>query len=94
MARSQVQQDWPMGYQNFHHQDALPPVYHNEFMIHTKLVYPGREQTYTWYLQLKSNAQQYGIYLCEMDEFKKDKSLCPSEIYGIAIPPPWYHEMK
>ena len=56
--------------------------------------YPEREQSYTWYLQLKSNVQQYGIYLRDMEEFHKDTSLCPTEFYCISIQPSRYHDMK
>jgi hypothetical protein len=74
--------------------DGLPIVQHNDFLKRVSLPYPGREQSYTWYLQLKSASQQYGIYLITMDQLKKDKSLCPTEFHGIVIKPSRYHEMK
>mmetsp|Transcript_10383 Transcript_10383/g.14954 ORF Transcript_10383/g.14954 Transcript_10383/m.14954 type:complete len:1057 (-) Transcript_10383:6976-10146(-) len=91
------QQGWHQGYQNYHQQsnpDGLPMVQSTEFLKRVKLPYPGRDQSYTWYLQLKSNAQQYGVYLCDLEEFKKDKSLCPTELYGIPVIASRYHDMK
>jgi len=90
-------QGWYPGSTTNHHStsiDGLPMVQLNDFLKRVTIVYPGREQSYTWYLQVKSGAQQYGIYLIAMDQFKKDKSLCPTEFYGITIRPSRYHEMK
>jgi hypothetical protein len=77
-----------------HHFDGLPIDQTNDFRKRVELPYPGREQSYTWYLQLKSNAQQYGVYLHDLEDFKKDKSICPTECYGIPISPSRYHELK
>jgi len=96
MPRPPITSHWYPGQHN-HYQsttDGLPMVQHNEFLKRVSMVYPGREQSYTWYLQLKSASQQYGIYLIPMESFQKDKSLCPTEIYGIAIQPSRYHDMK
>jgi hypothetical protein len=91
------QQGWYQGYNNSYQQpnlDGLPIVQTNDFCKHVELSYPGREQSYTWYLQLKSNMQQYGVYLQDLEEFKKDKVLCPLEFYGIPVLPSRYHDMK
>ena len=99
--RAHFQQPWHTGYNNGYtnqygtpHTDGLPMVCHNDFLKRVVLPYPGREQSYTWYLQLKSNAQQYGIYLTDMEEFKKDKSLCPNNFHGTTIKSSRYHDMK
>jgi hypothetical protein len=73
---------------------TLPPVSHTDMMKRVHLPYPCREQSYIWYLQLKSNAAQYGIYFIGTEEFKKDKSLCPTSVYGFKITLARYHEMK
>ena len=73
---------------------SLPPVCHTDMLKRVHLPYPGRDQSYLWYLQLKSNGNQYGIYLISTESFKKDKSLCPTEIYGIKIDATRYNEMK
>ena len=57
--------------------NSLPPVCHTDMLKRVHLPYPGREQSYLWYLQLKSNGQQYGVYLINTEQFKKNKSLCP-----------------
>ena len=72
----------------------LPMLSHHDIMKRVLVPYPGREQSYTWYLQLRSNVQQYGLYLITIDEFQKDKSLCPTVVYGIKIEIIRYHDMK
>jgi hypothetical protein len=73
---------------------SLPPVCHTDMLKRVHLPYPGRDQSYLWYLQLKSNGTQYGIYLINTESFKKDKSLCPTEVYGIKIDATHYNDMK
>lgn len=95
--RPPPQQHWYPGYNNYYQQpnpDGLPMVQNNDFLKRVQLLYPGKEQSYTWYLQLKSNAQQYGIYLKDMQDFEKGKSLCPTTFYGVTIVPSRYHDMK
>jgi hypothetical protein len=60
--------------------------------VHTP--YPGRDQSYLWYLQLRSNGNQYGVYLIPTEDFKKDKSPCPTKVYGVAIDSIHYNEIK
>jgi len=74
--------------------NSLPPVCHTDMLKRVHLPYPGREQSYLWYLQLKSNGQQYGVYLINTEQFKKNKSLYPTEVYGIKIDVMRYNEMK
>jgi len=74
--------------------NSLPPVCHTDMLKRVHLPYPGREQSYLWYLQLKSNGQQYGVYLISTEQFKKNKSLCPTEIYGVKVDVTRYNEMK
>jgi hypothetical protein len=69
----------------FNTPNRLPTVNHDVVLKRVILPYLGCEQSYTWYLQLKSNAQQYGVYLKSMTEFKKDMSICPKEMFGILI---------
>jgi hypothetical protein len=78
----------------FHTPDGLPTVNHDGFLKRVNLPYLGREQSYTWYLQLKSNAQQYGVYLKPTTELKKDMSLCPMTIFGVPISGTRYNDMK
>jgi hypothetical protein len=73
---------------------SLQPVNHHDMLKRVQLPYPGREQSYIWYLQLKSNSCQYGVYLLAIEDFKKDKSLCPIEVYGIRISLTRYNMMK
>jgi len=73
---------------------SLPPVNHHDIVKRVQLPYPCREQSYIWYLQLKSNAAQYGVYLIGTSEFKKDKSLCPIMVHGFKITLARYHDMK
>jgi hypothetical protein len=74
--------------------NSLPPVCHTDMLKRVHLPYPGCEQSYLWYLQLKSNGQQYGVYLISTEQFKKNKSLCPTEIYGVKVDVTRYNEMK
>lgn len=73
---------------------SLPLVSHTDMLKRVNLPYPCREQSYIWYLQLKSNIGQYGVYLIGTDEFQKGKSLCPTVVYGFKITLTRYHEMK
>jgi len=73
---------------------SLPPVNHHGMLKRVQLPYPCREQSYIWYLQLKSNAAQYGVYLIGTAEFKKDKSLCPVIVHGFKITLARYHDVK
>jgi hypothetical protein len=73
---------------------SLPPVCHTDMLKRVHLPYPGHDQSYLWYLQLKSNGTQYRVYLIATEDFKKDKSLCPTEVYGIRIDHTRYNEMK
>ena len=62
-SRLHSQQPWyPSASSNHPSIDGMPMVQHNDFMKSVTITYPGREQSYTWYLQIKSAAQQYGIY--------------------------------
>ena len=74
--------------------ENLPIVDNHSVLKRVMLPYPGREQSYTWYLQVKSNLHQYGVYLIGMDDFQKDKSLCPTEMFSIPITISRYHTMK
>jgi len=74
--------------------DVLPMVNHHDFLKRVFLPYPGREQSYIWYLQLRSNAYQYGVYLIATEEFKQNKSLCPREVSGHKITAGQYDTMK
>jgi len=73
---------------------SLQPVNHHDMMKRVQLPYPDREQSYIWYMQLKSNASQYGVYLIATEDFQKDKSLCPTEVYGVKITITRYNMMK
>ena len=74
--------------------EGLPPVNNHDFLKRVHLPYPGKEQSYIWYLQLRSNAQQYGIYLIPTEQFEENKSLCPTEVSGYAISVARYDSMK
>jgi hypothetical protein len=73
---------------------SLPPVSHNDMLKRVHLPYPCREQSYIWYLQLKSNANQYRIYLIRTEEFNKNKLLCPTAVHGFKITISQYNDMK
>jgi len=74
--------------------EGLPPVNNHDFLKRVQLPYPGKEQSYIWYLQLRSNAEQYGIFLIATEQFKKNKSLCPTEVDGYVITVARYDSMK
>jgi hypothetical protein len=76
------------------HTETLPYVNHTDLLKRVHLPYLGREQSYIWYLQLRSNAQQYGIYLIPTESFKKNRSLCPMKVNGIPIEKDRYSDMK
>jgi len=80
--------------QLYAHPESLPMVDNHSILKRVMLPYPGREQSYTWYLQIKSNLHQYGVYLISADEFEKDKSLCPTEMFSIPITAMRYSTMK
>lgn len=73
---------------------GLPMVCHNDALKRVNIQYPGREQSYMWYSQISSGLEQYGIYLIHAEDFRKDKSLCPTMMYGIPIDAHRYHTMK
>jgi hypothetical protein len=73
---------------------SLPLVNHNDMLKRVHLPYLCREQSYIWYLQIKSNANQYGIYLIGTEEFNRNKSLCPTTVHGLKINISRYNEMK
>lgn len=92
---------FPEGLNQGHHKDyaytnptGLPMVAHNDILKRINVQYPGREQSYNWYNQIRSGLEQYGVYLISGEEFKKDKSLCPTKMYGIPIEAQRYHTMK
>jgi hypothetical protein len=53
----------------------------------------GKESSYTWYYTFRSAMQQYGVLLIPVDQFKKDKSLCPRNYYGAKVDPLQYKDM-
>jgi hypothetical protein len=65
--------------------NGLPMVCHNDILKRVSVQYPCREQSCTWYEQISSGLEQYGVYLISADEFRKDKSLCQTSMYGIEI---------
>jgi hypothetical protein len=73
---------------------SLPSVSHTDMLKRVHTPYPGRDQSYLWYLQLRSNGNQYGVYLISTEDFKKDKSLFPTNVYGVSIDTMRYNEMK
>jgi hypothetical protein len=73
--------------------DGLPYLNHGSLLKYTKEVYPGRESLYTWYTQLQSSVQQWGVLLLKMVDFQVDKCLCPTAYHGITITPTRYREM-
>jgi len=74
--------------------DGLQMVNHHDFLKRVHLPYPSREQSYIWYLQLRSNAHQYGVYLIATEDFENNKSLCPREVSGYQITVERYDIMK
>ena len=87
--------DGPSTYhQPYSYHESLPTVDNNSVQKRVNIPYPGREQSYTWYLQIKSSLQQYGVYLISGDEFRKNKSLCPTEVLGIPVSTSRYNDMK
>jgi len=66
----------------------------HDLMKRAHLPYLGHEQSYVWYLHLRSTAHQYGVYLIPMESFQKNKSLCPMRVNGIRIDTDRYSEMK
>jgi len=58
-----------------------------------KVPYTGKESSYTWYHTLRSATYQYGVLLIQIEQFKKDKSLCPRQYYGTTIDATRYRKM-
>ncbi|MFN9981870.1 MAG: hypothetical protein ACK53Y_18235, partial [bacterium] len=71
----------------------LPQLQAHKLVHHVKNPYPGKELTYTWYHTFRSAVKQYGILLIPVDEFKKEKSLCPRCYYGTKIDTLRYKDM-
>jgi hypothetical protein len=71
----------------------LPMLQAHKLVHHVKIPYPGKELTYTWYHTFRSAVKQYGILLIPVEEFKKDKSLCPRNYYGTKVDAQRYKEM-
>jgi len=69
-------------------------VNNHDLMKRAHIPYLGHEQSYVWYLQLRSTAHQYGVYLIPMESFQKNKSLCPRMVNGIRIDNERYSDMK
>jgi len=79
-----------------HYQDnpqPLPYVQPHKLVTHVKVPYTGRESSYTWYHTFRSAIRQYGILLIPVEEFRKNKSLCPRQYLGNTIDPNRYREM-
>lgn len=77
----------------WHRQRTLPQLQPHKLVQHVKVPYPGKESSYAWYHTFRSAVQQYGILLIPVDHFKKNKSLCPRQYYGIDIGPQRYRDM-
>jgi hypothetical protein len=71
----------------------LPVLQAHKLVHHVRIPYPGKELTYTWYHTFRSAVKQYGLLLIPVEDFKKEKSLCPRCYYGTKIDAQRYKEM-
>lgn len=71
----------------------LPYIQPHKLVTHVKVPYTGKESSYTWYQTFRSAVRQYGILLISVEDFKKNKSLCPRQHLGSTINTARYCEM-
>jgi hypothetical protein len=71
----------------------LPTLYSYKLVNQVKVPYSGRESSYTGYYTFRSAVLQYGILLIPVEEFEKDKSLCPKKYYGTKVEALRYRDM-
>jgi len=71
----------------------LPTLYPYKMVTNVKVPYSGKDASYTWYYTFRSAVQQYGVLLLPIEQFKKDKSLCPKYYYGTKVDPLRYKDM-
>lgn len=71
----------------------LPTLYPHKLVNHVRVPYISREASYTWYYAFRSAVQQYGVLLIPVQQFKKNKSLCPRKYYGTKIDALRYKDM-
>jgi hypothetical protein len=58
-----------------------------------RVPYTEKDTSYTWYYTFRSAVQQYGVLLLPIENFKKDKSLCPKTHYGSKVDRLRYKDM-
>lgn len=71
----------------------LPSLLSYKMVNHIKLPYSGIESSYTWYRNLRSAIQEFGVLLLNIEDFKPDKSLCPKTYYGTKVDTTRYRDM-
>ncbi len=71
----------------------LPALHSYKLVNHIRVPYTGRDSSYTWYYTFRIAVQQYGILLIPIEQFKKDRSLCPRKYYGTKIDALRYKDM-
>jgi len=71
----------------------LPQLMPYKLVNHVKVPYTGKDASYTWYYTFRSAVQQYGVLLIPIENFKKDKSLCPMKYYGTKVDRLRYKDM-
>jgi hypothetical protein len=76
-----------------HDNRPLPALQPHKLVQHVRVPYIGKESSYTWYHTFRSAVQQYGILLIPIEQFKRDKCLCPQTYYGTPIDATRYREM-
>jgi hypothetical protein len=74
-------------------QRPLPQLNAYKMVNQVKVPYTGRESSYTWYYTFRTAVQQYGVLLIPVEQFQKNKSLCPRKYYGTSIDPLRYRDM-
>jgi hypothetical protein len=56
--------------------------------------YTGRKSSFAWYFKLRTAVQQYGVLLKPVNQFKRNKNLCPKIYYGEQITQDRYWDMS
>jgi hypothetical protein len=83
----------PSTYPDHDQQPLIPALLPYKLVTNVRVPYMGKESSCTWYYTFRSAVQQYRVLLIPVDQFKKDKSLCPRNYYGTKVDPLRYKDM-
>jgi hypothetical protein len=72
----------------------LPELNLFKMVQQVRIPYTGRESSFAWYFKLRTAVQQYGVLLKPVDQFQRNKNLCPKTYYGEQITQDRYWDMS